>query len=95
MHSALAPERSALLLAPAGSESLPKREYERVGLFLTLLSPVLIPVGFWLLFMTPRPCNIDFCSGTVATAAGATLLWPGIALLGVGAGLLRAATRPR
>lgn len=70
-------------------------QYQRIGLLLTLLSPIIIPIGFWLAFLTPRPCNIDFCSGTVATAVGGTLLWTGIASLGVGTGLLRAAARPR
>ncbi len=95
MQSAFEPEPPSPLFTPPGRDSFPKREYERVGLFLALLSPIVIPIGFWLIFMTPRPCNIDFCSGTVATAAGGTLLWSGIAMLGVGAGLLRAATKPQ
>lgn len=90
-----APSMPAIMPTRVAGATVLKRRYEQVGLFLTLLSLVVMPIGFWLLFMTPRPCNIDFCSGTIATGAGATLLWAWIVSFGVGAALLRASAKPQ
>ncbi len=75
----------------------PGSDYLRIqllGFVFSLLSPALIAAGFWLLLFTPRPCNIDFGSGTPATAAGATILILGVVLLVVGTRLLAVRARP-